>query len=958
MIFRIVAAFGLVCVAVGVCFAAGADDVDVYSVVWESPSGGSSGSMPIGNGDIGLNVWVERNGDCVFYISKTDAWSENAQLLKLGMVRVSLRPSPFAEEMGFRQALVLSRGMIEISGGQGDSRVVMRVWVDASRPVIRVEAEGRRAFEMDAELVVWRTETRELTGEEAGSVRGLTRNPKNDYPIMAYPDVVLPARNGRVRWYHRNEHSCYGVTLENQHLGSLIDRYPDSLMGRTFGGEMAGEGMAAVNDRTLQSVKPGKRFCVSIHALTAQTDSAQGWVERLDEQVSDAEKVSVERARAAHERWWRDFWNRSWIRVSGSVGSSQITTNDLPLRIGADSNGGNRFAGYMASVQVFGRALSGEDIAAMANGGEIKEEPAGGWAVGDAGVRSLVDGGPEAKVVGELGAAEHGGRKCLQFDGKGYLEVADEGGLDFEAGCTLAAWVAPEKLAGGGGRIIDKSRAGTANGYLLDTHPGNSLRLIVEAGTLSHDAKLEPGKWVFVAGTYDSAKGVSRLYVDGKEVAAQGADNDGEVVTRGYVLQRWINACAGRGACPIKFNGSIFTVDAQVGSAHFDADYRRWGGMYWWQNTRLPYWSMLSSGDFDLMRPLFAMYTGVLGLCRDKTQLYYEHGGAFFPETMYFWGTNGNCDYGWGHPGPETENGYIRREWQGGIEVTAMMLDYYDHTRDDVFLRETLLPVADAVTTFYDEHWGRGDDGKIRFEPSQALETWWECVNPTPEVAGLHYVVRRLLELGEDSITPEMRRRWKGLLDDLPEVAEGSEDGKRYVKAAEVFGARHNSENPELYAVWPYPLYGVTEGNVEIALETWKRRLVKGSMGWRQDAIQAACMGLSEEAARYVAGNFSTWDKGSRFPAFWGPNFDWIPDQDHGSVACTALQRMLLQYRGDEILLLPAWPKGWDVDFRLHGPEGTIVEGSVTEGQVGRLKVSPKSRRGKVKLVSLGNIEQ
>ena len=64
-------------------------------VVWTTPSNDSTGSMPIGNGDIGANVWVAQNGDLVFYLSKTDAWSENARLLKLGKVRVALTPNPF-----------------------------------------------------------------------------------------------------------------------------------------------------------------------------------------------------------------------------------------------------------------------------------------------------------------------------------------------------------------------------------------------------------------------------------------------------------------------------------------------------------------------------------------------------------------------------------------------------------------------------------------------------------------------------------------------------------------------------------------------------------------------------------------------------------------------------------------------------------------------------------------------
>ena len=58
----------------------GADSIDAQNVVWTTPSKDSSGSMPIGNGDIGLNVWAEENGDILFYIGKTDAWDEQARL--------------------------------------------------------------------------------------------------------------------------------------------------------------------------------------------------------------------------------------------------------------------------------------------------------------------------------------------------------------------------------------------------------------------------------------------------------------------------------------------------------------------------------------------------------------------------------------------------------------------------------------------------------------------------------------------------------------------------------------------------------------------------------------------------------------------------------------------------------------------------------------------------------------
>jgi hypothetical protein len=47
------------------------------NVSWNVPGPTSLQSMPLGNGDIGLNVWVETNGAVDFYIGKTDAWGDD-----------------------------------------------------------------------------------------------------------------------------------------------------------------------------------------------------------------------------------------------------------------------------------------------------------------------------------------------------------------------------------------------------------------------------------------------------------------------------------------------------------------------------------------------------------------------------------------------------------------------------------------------------------------------------------------------------------------------------------------------------------------------------------------------------------------------------------------------------------------------------------------------------------------
>jgi alpha-L-fucosidase 2 len=562
-----------------------------------------------------------------------------------------------------------------------------------------------------------------------------------------------------------------------------------------------------------------------------------------------------------------------------------------------DSNGASRFRGSITDPRIIGRTLSAEEIADLA--GKPRTED-----------------------------------KALPED---VSEVA------FRVGCTTAAWIKP--AGGEAGRILDKCTAGLPDGVTFDTHPGLSLRWIVGRYTMIHPRCLQPGQWQHVAATVEAGTGMQRIYLNGKLVMEGRGNPDEEpaarIVTEAYALQRFVTACAGRGALPIKFNGSLFTVD-QV----FDPDYRRWGGAYWWQNTRLPYWSMLYSGDYDLMQPLFKMYMDALPLRKAATKKYYGHDGAFYPETMYFWGNYTDGNYGLnreGKPDGLTDNGYIRRYWQGGLELVGMMLDYYDATQDAAFRENTLLPFAKETVLFFDQHWKRGADGKVFYSPAQSLETWHVATNPLPEIVGLRHLLPRLLALPVDEAT---KAQWRTLLADQPAVPAVTKDGKAWLLPAQTYSHLSNCENPELYAVFPYRAYTKMTGGEElqIGINTWNSRRNRANIGWQQQPIQAALLGLAAEAKALVVQRARSKAGGYRFPGFYGPNYDWTPDQDQISVFMIGLQRMLMQCQGDRILLLPAWPKEWNVSFKLHAPRQTTVEGVYRDGKFESLTVTPESR--------------
>ena len=421
----------------------------------------------------------------------------------------------------------------------------------------------------------------------------------------------------------------------------------------------------------------------------------------------------------------------------------------------------------------------------------------------------------------------------------------------------------------------------------------------------------------------------SHVFVKGDELATK--------VTQGYILQRFITACAGRGAYPIKFNGSIFvTENVEKGQ---NADFRSWGGQYWFQNTRAMYWPRLMAGDFDMMLPLFRMYAQILPGNAAQVKSYYNHGGAYFAETAPFWG---GLDY----MGADVKANYTNHYFTPILELSMMMLDYYDYTGDTDFAKKTMLPVATAGLQFYDQHFTRDSAGKLLLDPVNSIEMFWKVHNPAPDIAGLRAVLSRMVTLPAGLIDEDTRRQWQKLYSELPLLPTADQDGKTVLlpyaglQSAKSF----NSENPELYAIYPFRIYGIGKSNLDVAVNTFNIRKQRSKGCWVQDPIQAAMIGDAAVAKEYVAFALTRQDPKLKFPAFWDKGNDYMPDQDNGGNGENGLQQMLMQVDGKKIMLLPAWPEGWDADFKLNAPFNTTVEGKVVKGKLTGLKVIPAAR--------------
>ncbi len=470
--------------------------------------------------------------------------------------------------------------------------------------------------------------------------------------------------------------------------------------------------------------------------------------------------------------------------------------------------------------------------------------------------------------------------------------------------------------------------------------------------------------WIFVSDNILSTEDRGKLTGEAPSGMRNDADG-GAVVAQSYNVFRFIMACQSRGRIQTKFNGGLFThplrtqkdhprvhvVQHKDGSWMTHEDDRLWGRRFTFQNQRLLYWPLLMSGDFDLMKPFFDYYWNLLPIRAAITKRWFGHEGVYYRENIE--PTGGERDCGRTGKPPKTKPGENRGKgyyhsyyFTCGLEIVTMMIEYVKYTGNETFRDDVLVPFAREVLLFFERHYPREDEGKIRLDPAMVLETWWIAVNPAPDVAGLQFCLDELMKIRAGTI--EDQAQWRRFQSEIPHVFLHEIDGRKAIAPAMEWKMRKNSENGELYPVFPFRCFGLGLGTKDIVEWTMKYRTLKNAFGyrcWTQDQIHWAYAGNAIEAKDGLIHRFRSASKECRFPMYGRTGPDSCPDFDHFGSGSTALQRMLVQEANGKILLLPAWPADWDVDFKLHLERNTIIRGKVVDGKLTGWSVKPVDRK-------------
>lgn len=414
-------------------------------------------------------------------------------------------------------------------------------------------------------------------------------------------------------------------------------------------------------------------------------------------------------------------------------------------------------------------------------------------------------------------------------------------------------------------------------------------------------------------------------------------NEEAQQMVRNYELFRYMLGCNAYGEWPSKFNGSLFTFDPVFTdpTRPFSPDYRCWGGgTMTAQNQRLVYWPMLKSGDTDMMKSQFDTYLRMLPNAVARTKFYWNHDGASFTEQIENFGLPNPAEYGKHKEGDDygmMRNAWLEYLWDTSLEFCQMILLANKYGGLDVQPYEDLIS---QCVKFFDLHYQylakkRGAkalnaDGKLTIFPGSGAETYKMAYNPSSTIAGLQTVLKTW---GKDT----------AMLSRIPEIPLHVIDGDTCIAPAVAWDRIQNSETPQLYPVFPWRIYGLGRPHLNIARNTYLKDpqaiAMHSPIGWKQDNIWAACLGLEDEAVKL---NLEKWADGPfRFPVFFDRGFDWSPDVNKGGAAMIGLQEMLLQETPDgEPLLFPCWPKKWNCKFRLHTSNGKVIEAEIKDGKV------------------------
>jgi alpha-L-fucosidase 2 len=380
-----------------------------------------------------------------------------------------------------------------------------------------------------------------------------------------------------------------------------------------------------------------------------------------------------------------------------------------------------------------------------------------------------------------------------------------------------------------------------------------------------------------------------------------GLSGDADYLENVYYLSTYMIAAGGYGNYPFHFINGVFRATG---------DATKWSNAYWYWNQRDVYNSFLASNHVDLMNTFNRMYSRNYNALKAYTQTRYGIDGLWVPETM-----------GWdGNARGTINSDYTKNIFTTGYQAAYNMYLQYRYTNDATYLRDVAYPYLREVAKFYSRMLSVDGAGKYYMANSNSHETYWNVRNAITDLAAVRSLfpiaIQVSTQLGLDS---NLRPEWQNILNNLVAYPQES---SAYVPHQPPISQTRNNENVASELIWPYNITGIGSGDYQTALNTWNRRPFPYGNVWSNDAVQAARLGLGDQAFN---GMKTMLQKYQNYPNGFTNNTNGVFEY-HG-VHLSALNESLLQSYNDKIRVFPAAPTNSSFvgKFTLLAKNGFLV---------------------------------
>ncbi|MBU6239285.1 MAG: hypothetical protein KGQ51_15800 [Planctomycetes bacterium] len=293
-------------------------------LVYDKPAATPDEGQPIGNGRMGTMVWTSPKA-IHMQIHRVDVFAVNANHQGrpgqigsatdycggIASVVIQVGGEPFDAGKGkFRQQLSLENAECTIETAD----IVARMFLSAETDVLVLEIDDRRESPQPLQVAVSMLREPEVRAGENFASTGFVDKPKQ---------VVLQQRF-RERDFHNASAVVVGLPKNDSAANDAAKVVPISAMTRTL------------------ILPPAKGKRVVLISSAASWQAADHPLARAVALFEEAASRSVTELREQHQKWWRDFWSRTFVDLSSDDGKAQRAQrwHDLHLYHMASSSRG------------------------------------------------------------------------------------------------------------------------------------------------------------------------------------------------------------------------------------------------------------------------------------------------------------------------------------------------------------------------------------------------------------------------------------------------------------------------------------------------------------------------------------------------------------------------------------------------------------------------------------------